>query len=214
MAPAARRDAIVEAALAVALRKGFASTTVRDVATELHCSSGLIHHYFASMDEVLAAAFERAAGRDLADTEAAVAEATTPEGRLSAFFGSYARADQDWSYQLWLDAWADAVRRPALGDTSRRLNTAWQQLVVRIIRDGVVAGAFHCADPDATAWRLLSLLDGLSLQAVAHRGLIDRATVLAWAIAAAEDELHLDRGSLPRPITSPVTSPVTSPGAG
>ena len=207
MAPAARRDAIVEAALAVALRKGFASTTVRDVAGELHCSSGLIHHYFASMDEVLAAAFERAAGRDLADTEAAVAAAGTPADRLSAFFSSYARADQDWSYQLWLDAWADAVRRPALGDTSRRLNTAWQQLVVRIIRDGVVAGAFRCADPDATAWRLLSLLDGLSLQAVAHRGLVDRATVLAWTIASAEDELALERGALPRPVPGPVTSP-------
>jgi AcrR family transcriptional regulator len=202
MAPAARRDAIVEAALAVALRKGFGSTTVRDVAAELHCSSGLIHHYFGSMDEVLAAAFERAAGRDLADTEAAVAEAITPEGRLSAFFGSYARADQDWSYQLWLDAWADAVRRPVLGDTSRRLNTAWQQLVVRIIRDGVVAGRFRCADPDATAWRLLSLLDGLSLQAVAHRGLIERATVLEWTVGTAEDELGLARGALPRRFTN------------
>ncbi len=202
MAPAARRDAIVEAALAVALRKGFGSTTVRDVAAELHCSSGLIHHYFGSMDEVLAAAFERAAGRDLADTEAAVAEATTPEGHLSAFFGSYARADQDWSYQLWLDAWADAVRRPVLGDTSRRLNTAWQQLVVRIIRDGVVAGRFRCADPDATAWRLLSLLDGLSLQAVAHRGLIERATVLEWTVGTAEDELGLARGALPRRFTN------------
>lgn len=203
MAPAARRDAIIAAALAVALRKGFASTTVRDVAAELQCSSGLIHHYFSSMDEVLAAAFERAAGHDLADTDAAVAAAGTPAGRLSAFFASYARVDQDWSYQLWLDAWADAVRRPALGETSRRLNTAWQQLLLRIIRDGVVTGAFRCPDPDATAWRLLSLLDGLSLQAVAHRGLIDRATVLAWTVSVAEDELGLDRGSLPRLLTSP-----------
>ena len=197
----------MRAALQVAIRKGFGSTTVRDVAAELGCSSGLIHHYFASMDEVFAAAFEVAAGRDLEVTTAAVAAAPSPIGQLMAFFASYARTDQDWSSQLWLDAWADAVRRPALGDTSRRLNTAWQQLVVRIIRDGVVAGAFHCADPDATAWRLLSLLDGLSLQAVAHRGLVDRATVLAWAIAAAEDELALERGALPRPVASPVTSP-------
>jgi len=36
---------------------------VRDVAAEMGTSSGLIHHYFASMDDVLAAAFARVAER-------------------------------------------------------------------------------------------------------------------------------------------------------
>ena len=63
MAPDQRREAIVAAALEVAVRKGLASTTVRDVAAEMGTSSGLIHHYFESMDEVLAAAFERVARR-------------------------------------------------------------------------------------------------------------------------------------------------------
>ena len=198
MTPAARRDAIVDAALTVALQKGLGATTVRDVAAELHCSSGLIHHYFSSMDEVLAAAFERAAGRDLADTESAVAAARTPVEQLTAFLDTYSRAEHDWAYQLWLDAWAEASRRPALGNTSRRLNAAWQQLLVRIIRDGAVGDTFRCNDPDAAAWRLLSLLDGLSLQAVAHRGLVNRVTVVEWATALAEDELELERGALPR----------------
>ena len=46
MSPGDRRRAIVDGALKVALRKGLASTTVRDVATEMGTSSGLIHHYF------------------------------------------------------------------------------------------------------------------------------------------------------------------------
>ncbi len=66
MTPDQRREAIVAAALDVAVRKGLASTTVRDVAAEMGTSSGLIHHYFDSMDEVLAAAFERVAAHDLA----------------------------------------------------------------------------------------------------------------------------------------------------
>ena len=49
----------------VARRKGLAATTVRDVASEMGTSSGLIHHYFETMDDVLAAAFERVAGEDL-----------------------------------------------------------------------------------------------------------------------------------------------------
>lgn len=199
MSPLERRAAIVDAALAVALHKGFASTTVRDVAAELGCSSGLIHHYFGSMDDVLAAAFEQSAGRDLAGTEAAMAVQTDPVQQLVAFFASYARGDQDWAFQLWLDAWAEAARRPALGAVSRALNVGWQQLLERTIVAGVEAHKFRCSDPHAAAWRVLSLLDGLALQTVAHASIIDRTTAVDWSMSTAERELGLKPGKLPRP---------------
>ncbi|MGE0138167.1 MAG: TetR/AcrR family transcriptional regulator [Ilumatobacteraceae bacterium] len=199
MSPAERRTAIVDATLAVALRKGFASTTVRDVAAELGCSSGLIHHYFASMDDVLAAAFEQSAGHDLAATEAAMRAVDDPMEQLAAFFASYARGDQDWAFQLWLDAWAEAARRPALGATSRRLNVGWQQLVERTIRAGVERGDWDCDDPPAAAWRTLSLLDGLALQTVAHGSVVDRDTAIEWSMSAAERDLGLRPGTLTRP---------------
>lgn len=72
MTPEERREAIVDAALAVAVRKGLGATTVRDVSAEMGTSSGLIHHYFDSMDDVLATAFDRAAGQDLAAVEDAM----------------------------------------------------------------------------------------------------------------------------------------------
>jgi AcrR family transcriptional regulator len=200
MSPDDRRTAIVDAALTVAVRRGFASTTVRDVAAELGCSSGLIHHYFESMDDVLAAAFQQSAGRDLAATEAAMAAQTDPRARLVAFFTSYARGDQDWAFQLWLDAWAEAVRRPALGATSRRLNVGWQQLLERTVVAGIDDGSFHCDDPRATAWRVLSLLDGLALQTVAHGSIIDRDTAIDWSMTATERELGIAQGALPRPV--------------
>ena len=49
-------------------------------------SSGLIHHYFNSMDDVLAAAFEQAASADLAATEAAMHSCSGADERLSTFF--------------------------------------------------------------------------------------------------------------------------------
>ena len=59
-----------------------------------------------------------------------------PVEALRVFFRSYTPADKDWAFQLWLDAWAEAARRPALQATSRRLNLAWQALLERTIRDG------------------------------------------------------------------------------
>lgn len=199
MSPNARREEIVAAALRVATGKGLANTTVRDVATEMGTSSGLIHHYFASMDDVLAAAFEEAAGADLAKTEAAMQTCSGAAPRLSMFFASYTRIEEYGAFQMWLDAWAEASRRPALGATSRRLNVAWQRLIAITIIDGIDEGAFSCDDPDGAAWRVLSLLDGLHLQLAAHPGVIDRSLVLHWAMTALEAEVGLPVRSLARP---------------
>lgn len=196
MSPDDRRDAIVDAALAVARRKGLASTTVRDVAKQMGTSSGLIHHYFESMDHVLAAAFERVAGTDLKETEDLLEAAGDPRAVLAAFLSSYAPVGEDWAFQLWLDAWAEAARRPVLREASSRLNLAWAALLERAIRDGVRAGAFRTDDPQGAAWRILSLIDGLALQVVAHQTIVDRADMLAWAATATERELQLLPGSL------------------
>jgi AcrR family transcriptional regulator len=196
--PDRRREAIVDAALEVARRKGLGATTVRDVAAQMGTSSGLIHHYFASMDDVLAAAFARVAEADLGITEAAVAGAGDPTDALARFFRTYAPADADWAFQLWLDAWSEAGRRPAIQNVSRRLNLAWQALLRSTIEGGVTAGTFRCPDPDAAAWRLLSLIDGLALQVVAHGTTVDRDDVVRWAIEASERELGLAAGSVTR----------------
>ena len=196
LAPTERREAIVQAALLVMLRKGMAATTVRDVADEMGTSSGLIHHYFASMDDLLAAAFARAAQQDLATTCDAMAQHDGTVEQLGAFFVTYARAEQDWAFQLWLDAWAEAARRPAVQETSRRLNVEWQQLLVQLIARGVTAGTMTCADPSGAAWRILSLLDGLALQTVAHPGAVDRQAVVSWSMSLAEHELGLSPGAL------------------
>ena len=203
-----RRAAIVDAALAVARRKGLAATTVRDVAAEMGSSSGLIHHYFDSMDEVLAAAFEQVAGQELAETEVVLATAGDPIAVVTAFLDSYAPVDEDWSFQLWLDAWAEAGRRPALREASARLNLAWAGLVEKAVRDGVAAGVFTCDDPKGAAWRILSIIDGLALQVVAHRSIVNRTDMLEWASTAAEHELGLAPGTLA--VVSAAREPVAS----
>jgi len=196
MSPADRREAIVAATIEVARRKGLASTTVRDVAAEMGTSSGLIHHYFESMDDVLASAFEMVARQDLAISAALMGEASSAVEALRTFFRTYTPADKDWAFQLWLDAWAEAARRPAIQATSRRLNLEWQGLLERTIVGGAAAGVFVCPDPAGAAWRILSLLDGLALQVVAHGTTISREDVVRWTTGAAEGELGLAPGSL------------------
>jgi AcrR family transcriptional regulator len=196
MSPTDRRSAIVAATVEVSRRKGLASTTVRDVAAEMGTSSGLIHHYFESMDDVLAAAFEVVARQDLQVSAGLMGSAGSPVEALRIFFRTYTPADKDWAFQLWLDAWAEAARRPAVQATSCRLNLEWQRLLERTIRSGVADGSFVCADAAGAAWRILSLLDGLALQIVAHGTTVTREDVVEWSTATAERELGLGVGSL------------------
>ena len=79
------------------------------------------------------------------------------------------------------------------------MNVAWQRLVATTIVDGIDEGAFSCDDPDAAAWRVLSLLDGLCLQLAAHPGVIERGIVLDWAMTALEAEVGLPGRTLTRP---------------
>jgi hypothetical protein len=125
-----------------------------------------------------------------------MADAPSAIDALRSFFVSYTRADNDQAFQLWLDAWSEAARRPAIRAVSRRLNLEWQGLLEATVRAGMAAGAFTCADPAGTAWRILSLLDGLALQVVAHGTTIARDDVDAWSRAAAERELGLGAGVL------------------
>ena len=196
MNPDDRREAIIDAVIAVAVRKGLSATTVRDVATDMGTSSGLIHHYFDSMDEVLAAAFHKVASANLSSTRALMAFADTATDRLATLFTSYSSAESDWAFQLWLDAWSEAGRNPEIRGTSRALNIEWQQLLSAVIRDGTATGEFDDVDPDVAAWKALSLLDGLLLQVVAHRTVIDRRKSIEWAANSTERDLGLPLGTL------------------
>ena len=196
MNPDDRREAIIAATRVVMARQGMANTTVRDVAAELGTSSGLIHHYVDSMDTLLAEAFEQAADEDLRATVVAVSLVPDPLARLAAFIDSYARGNGDSGMQLWLDAWAEAARRPEIQRTSQRLNMRWQELLSSLITEGCDAGVMVSDDPDGAAWRLLSLLDGLALQAVAHPDAVSADQAQRWSRRAAETELGLKSATL------------------
>ena len=196
MNPDMRRQTIVDAAQAVATRKGLSATTVRDVAEEMGTSSGLIHHYFASMDQLLAVVFGKVAEADLSATRERMDLATSPTGKLAAYFAAWADPANDSTFQFWLDAWSEAGRNEAVRERSRDLNIEWQRLLSEVIRQGIQIGEFNDVEVEAAAWKALSLLDGLTLQVVAHPTVIERGNAAKWAASGIEKDLGLPPGAL------------------
>ena len=186
-----RRNEILEATCQVLIECGFGATRVVDVADRLGISTGLIHYHFASKDQLLAEAFQWAAEADLARLHTEVDRIGTAVERIERLIRLYAHVDAEPGWMLWIDGWGEALRDPALQRISQRLDLEWQQVLADLLRLGVAADEFTCADPDATAWRLTALLDGLGLQVTVHEGLLTHEQLLGYVHTAVATELGM-----------------------
>ena len=105
------------------------------------------------------------------------ARPSSPVEALRSFFRTYTPADKDWAFQLWLDAWAEAARRPAVQATSRRLNLEWQAPAGADDPPGRRRRVVRLPGPSQRRVAILSLLDGLAFQVVAHGTTVNRDDV-------------------------------------
>lgn len=196
MKPDIRRQAIVDAAQIVATRNGLSTTTVRDVAMEMGTSSGLVHHYFDSMDQLLAVVFSQVAKAELSALREKMHNAETATGQLAEYFAAFTDPENDENFHFWLDAWSEAARNETIREVSRELNIEWQGLLSEVIGAGIATGEFTEVDVEAVSWKALSLLDGLELQIVAHPSVITRKQAAKWAAESIEKELGLPTGRI------------------
>ncbi|WP_374529109.1 TetR family transcriptional regulator C-terminal domain-containing protein [Novosphingobium sp.] len=84
--PDARRASLIEACARVLAREGVAGASVRAIALEAGVSPGLMGHYFAGIDALVAATYAHVEARVSEALDAAVAGAgPSPRARLDAF---------------------------------------------------------------------------------------------------------------------------------
>jgi len=185
-----RREQIIGATLRIVARKGFASVTLRDVATEVGIAHGLIRHYFAGRDELVAAAFDHAVTAELASDEQLLA-GLDPIAALAAWFST---TPED-HYLVWIDAWSEAPRNPALAAALERHHRDCERILADVIRRAVAAGAASSTDVDADSRMLTALADGMAVQAHAM-GIVDARAADDIVFGAVEARLAIAPGSL------------------
>jgi AcrR family transcriptional regulator len=193
-----RRSELLDAARQVVLDRGMASARIADVAKATNVSGGLVHYHFATKDELMAEmlrASSEAERQQLARLVEANATALDRLDRVMRYYIPSTRADQSWI--LWIEAWAASLRAPTMRAILQELERAWLKALERVIRDGVAAGEFTCADPVAAAERLDALLDGLMVRNTVHPGAIPRKRLLEHVRTAAAREVGLRREDFP-----------------
>jgi AcrR family transcriptional regulator len=202
----ARPEEILSAACRVIVERGFHNTRVADIAEAAGTSTGTVHYYFASKQDVLSAALLWASERLFRRLEA-TAEAE-PAVRLAALLDisipgepGDERGDE---YVLWIEMWTVVLHAPDGLGVLERLSERWRSLFFDVVRAGERSGRFTpVAGADDVAERLIALVDGLGFETVVgyRWGTPERMRQLLVSFAA--EQLGLDPGELLDLMTNP-----------
>jgi len=157
-----RRAAIAAAAWRTIARDGLDASSVRAIARDAGCSTGVLAHYFPDKDALLLHALRLATARTGARM-ATRARAARGVAALRAVVREALPLDADsrLEWRIWLAFWGRAFADRALAAEQRRRYLTWR----RVIRTRLAAAFPDRASVDDDADALVALIDGIGLQA-------------------------------------------------
>jgi AcrR family transcriptional regulator len=187
----ARVEEILAAACRVVAREGAHGLRMASVAAEAGVSKALVHYYFSTRQELLRNAFAFAEGRLNRAVEEEIARLTTGAERLErALLLSVDTADPFGEQRaIWNEVWSSLRYDDELRPLVEGFYRSWVARFARLVEAGVADGSLPAAaDPDAVAWRLAAVADGVD--SMLYLGLLDREAVNELLRGALERELR------------------------
>jgi len=164
---AERREEVLEATWRVMARSGIDHVSIREIAAEAGCSTGVIAHYFKNKDDVLMSAMLRVS-RQEADRIRARTAGLRGIRALEAIIEEVLPVGEQRTLEMavWMSFWGRAVGDARLVAEQRRYYTAWRAVLRRHLKEAVESGEIRDVDCSAEAIRLAGLIDGIGIQAV------------------------------------------------
>ncbi|MEO0435046.1 MAG: TetR/AcrR family transcriptional regulator [Cyanobacteria bacterium J06656_5] len=165
MAQSDRRLEVSEAAWQVIVREGLDRTSMRAIAQEMSCTTGVVTHYFRNKQELILFALHQVAARLQVLMERAVTDLSGCD-RLVAMLSSFLPIDQERQeiLRVWVAFLGYAVGRADLmADHQQSAGELRQMIIQELVtlqRQGDIRSD---VDPEQEANVLLALVNGVSL---------------------------------------------------
>jgi AcrR family transcriptional regulator len=160
---AVRRDAFVDAALALIQTKGYEQMSIQDVLDACEASRGAFYHYFDSKAALLDATMERMLDTGTAIAREVVANptltATEKFGAVFSNIASWKNARRELMVQL-LRIWYSDENAIAREKLRRGMAEHLTPILAEIIRQGCVEGAFTVDSAEDAARVCITLIQG------------------------------------------------------
>lgn len=182
----ATRDRIVAAAVDRVATGGWGAVTVAAVARDARVATGTVYRHLDDKDALLAAAFRRAAGRELAAVAGAAGGGGAPLARLESalrVFAERALRGRRLAYALLAEPAGPTVEAERL--TYRR---GYRQVFAEVLADGVADGSLAPHDVEVVAAALVG---------ASGEVLVEPLAPTTGAAAGAAADPHTDRAADP-----------------
>jgi AcrR family transcriptional regulator len=165
MAQQERRLEVSEAAWRVIVREGLDRTSMRAIAQEMNCTTGVVTHYFRNKQELILFALHQVTERLQGMMEAARVNLPGVE-RLVAMLSSFLPVDQERQeiLRIWVAFLGYAVGRQELVVEHQQSAAQLRQVMIQELTMLQKKGMIHPdIDPKCEANVLLALVNGMSL---------------------------------------------------
>jgi AcrR family transcriptional regulator len=165
-----RREQILQAALTVFAKKGWASAKIGDVAREAGLSHGLVYHYFRSKDEIFTElvrqAMELSSGIFLHGAELP----GTPLEKLSAMIetiipNAYQGTDP-YFFLIMIQAFSSEAIPSEAKEIVEELGPRFVNSLIPVLIEGQKTGEVATGDPHKMATAFFALIQGLAISRI------------------------------------------------
>lgn len=165
----AKRDRILDVAVAAFRRRGYAGTSIEDISRELHLTKGSLYHYFRDKEDILFSCHERALDHLLAVTRAVRRAHLEPEAALRELIHQHARIMVEEFRGTALALEVGALTGPRLRRVVGRRDE-YEGTLRGLIEGGIRSGAFRPVDPKLSAFAILGAINWMARWYRAHGG--------------------------------------------
>jgi AcrR family transcriptional regulator len=167
-----KKDRIIEAAAWVFAQKGYAGSSVADIAVKAEIGKGTIYGYFDSKEDLFFAVFECFILRTGGAAKVSISHlggsaAQRLEALSDSIIGMWDEIKD--AFTLTMEFWAASSSskfRERFKEAFRRLYGEFRGIVIALIHDGIGRGEFRSdVDPESIAAALVGTWDALFIQA-------------------------------------------------
>jgi TetR/AcrR family transcriptional regulator, transcriptional repressor of bet genes len=131
-----RRDELAESALATLGERGYANTSLRDIAQNSPFSHGVLHYYFADKTELITHGVRLYKSRCVTRYDEVVASSTTADDLLDRFAAKLAETvvDDAPMHRLWYDLRTQAMFDEGFRGAVDAIDKTLEEMIWRVVR--------------------------------------------------------------------------------
>ena len=166
----ANRDEVLGAAAEAFIERGYAATSIDDVADRLGCTKGRVYHYFRTKGELFLGVHQKALDMAIAAVRPIYETSGSPSERLHGMARAHALLMMEQASYMRLAVQHAEMALALEGRTPRRavldvfsLRQEYGDLFEKVIADGVESGEFRDVNPTLLARAGLGALNWISV---------------------------------------------------